>query len=345
MGHFHIALLEVKHKYQAILNIVSVYVQAIFDLKNICLTVISYLFFNVAVWLAIGEGGLPALAAANIAGGLITAVFKRKEIISDKRGKMPKWHISLLGAFGIVAIVHGLRGAHTALPVSISMEMVYNSFAVLSWPMFAGLYMKWSKHFEEKPNFFDGKCHVIMAIFVLLRIRDYGLNFSEVAAASWWVGLAVLGYMLFNVSIKLASLHRITNVFMNLIGGALLLIWSFASSEFFGGYWWSFRHVSGAVLGGLAIFGIVTFLGASYNDFGKKGLSSLVAPLVYDGILIASPLVQICIGTIAIFSAESAGMYLIAFGMLAVTSVRYQVRHVFKELEALKASAQPARVV
>ncbi len=270
-----------------------------------------YLLFNVAIWLSLGKGGLIALAAAHAHGALVTASYYRGQL----KGK-PKWSVALLGSFGILAIATGLRGAHDHLPVSLGIEAVYNGFACLSWPLFVGLNRFWPSSFAERPNWFDLVCHALMAGMVAVRFTTYG-DFTISSMGLMWVGFAIAGYMVFNVSIKLAKGHRPTNVAMNLGGAALLGMVTFVREGLPSG--WSVALLMGMVLGGLAIFGIVKSLGDSYAHFGKLNKGSLVAPLVYDGILVASPLLMIITG-----EKVSGWTFAVAAGMCVITIVRYR---------------------
>jgi len=284
---------------------------------HIILTVASYLLFNIAVWISLGKGGLPALAMANILGGIFTTIRYRQQIRDT--GMKPNIKVALLGAIGIGCIVFGLRGAHQQLPVSISMELVYNSFAVSSWPLFVLLNVFWAKYFTERPNDFDLMCHGVMAIFVFLRIWSYNLDVDTIVISLPWVGIAVLGYVVFNLSIKLGRQHRATNIAMNLSGGVLLFIMAFLFSDFSNWQWWTPKYMMGAILGGIAIYGIVSRLGASYAVFTERSMSSLVAPLVYDGILVASPMVMVLTR-----EQLSWPTVIIAAGMLLITAIRYK---------------------
>lgn len=271
-----------------------------------------YLIFNVAIWLSLGKGGLIAMAAANAIGALTTGAYYRKQL----SGK-PQWSIALLGSFGILAIVMGLRGSHAHLPISLSIEAVYNGFACLSWPLFVGLNRFWPSSFVERPNRFDLVCHALMGIMVTLRFCTYG-NYSFELIGLMWIGLAIAGYMIFNISIKLGKGHRPTNITMNLGGAGLLILMTFGK-ESLPTTSWSTMLPTGMLLGGLAIFGIVKSLGDSYAYFGKLGRGSLVAPLVYDGILVASPSLMILTG-----EHVSGWTFAVAAGMFVITIARYR---------------------
>lgn len=99
-------------------------------MQYILATIASYLLFNIAIYLSLGMGGVMALGLANVLGALATSLAYSTEI--KKQGQRPRWRISILGSVGIVAIVAGLRGSHGHLPVSLSIEAVYNGFACLS---------------------------------------------------------------------------------------------------------------------------------------------------------------------------------------------------------------------
>jgi len=284
----------------------------------IIVTICAYLGFNVAVWLAIGHGGMVALGVANVLGGLMTALYFRKEM----KGA-PKLHISALGAVGIVLIVLGLRWSHSVLPVTLSMEAVYNLFAIVTWPTFVLLHYIWPKKYQEEPGWFDLGCHAAMFLLVVARFATYGdveLTLATLAA----VGTAILGYLWFNLSIRAAATlpekqRRPTNVTMNVLAGITLITLAMfydAPSMVASG-----RNLTGLALGGISILGIVAALGSAYAHFGKLKLPSLVAPLVYDGILVASPILMVLTGET---NSLSGWTVLVAAGMLAVTVVRYR---------------------
>ena len=285
---------------------------------NIILTVVSYLVFNLAIWLSIGKGGIIAIALANIAGATIMATHYHQQIISQ--GTRANLRVSLIGAIGILLIVLGLRGAHNSLPVSLSMEAVYNGFAIFSWPLFVILHLRWTNSFTETPNRFDLLCHFGMAALVTIRFATYG-DFQVDVSVFFWIIVAIAGYASFNVSIKLAKGHRLTNVWMNLIGGGLLILLAVIDWDRENMRINYFRYASGFALGATAVFGIVYNLGASYTHFGKLNKASLVPPLVYDGILVASPLVMIITGEFHLISFWTIS---IACGMLLITVFRYR---------------------
>lgn len=261
-------------------------------------------------------GGLIALALANVIGSSITAVKFRDELNGP-----PKWWVAFLGCLGIMAIAKGLRGSHTELPVSMSMEAVYGSLAFLSWFLFVWLRKVSPNSFGERPNGFDLKCHCLMASLVILRFALSDITFSN---SSWLnIGLAVLGYLAFNVSIKLARGHRPTTIAMNLGGGLLLGIMAIMTNDIPETI--SLQLLLGTVIGGVAIFGIVKSLGSAYTYFGKLGMSSLVITFVYDGILVVSQAID-WYNNQAV-SYESLAM---AIGMLLIAIVRYR-HHMVKK--------------
>ncbi len=278
-------------------------------------TVISYLLFNVAIWLSLGMGGLIALGAANIFGAVATAISYSAQVRTQ--GLRPNWFVAVLGSFGILGIVVGLRGSHGHLPVSLSIEAVYNGFACLSWPMFVVLNQVWPNAFQERPNRFDLACHLLMVTMVVIRFTTYESYAFQITGVVW-IMLAICGYMLFNISIKLAKGHRMTNITMNIGGGILLVLCGSLVRDGLV-FSWNLMLVYGSLLGGLAIFGIVKGLGESYNHFGRLGKASLVAPLVYDGILVASPAIMPISG-----EYPSNWTFGVAISMLAITIIRYR---------------------
>ncbi len=283
-------------------------------MKHVLGTIGAYLIFNLAVWFSLGKGGLTAMGLANMLGALATTLAYGAQI--QKQGTTPRWLIAALGSLGILAIVVGLNGSHGHLPVSLSIEAVYNGFALASWPMFVALNLVWPKTFLEHPNRFDLGCHCLMAVMVYTRFATYGsYNLNLVGMA--WIALAVAGYMLFNVGIKLAAGHRATTIAMNVGGGTLLCLAGVFSGEAL--HLSSIATLGGAIMGGIGAFGVVRGLGSSYAHFGPLGKASLVAPLVYDGILVASPAIMVITG-----ETPTVWTFGVAAGMLAITVVRYR---------------------
>ncbi|MBD3311072.1 MAG: hypothetical protein GF349_01065 [Candidatus Magasanikbacteria bacterium] len=213
----------------------------------------------------------------------------------------------------------GLRGGHSELDVSISMEMVYNGFAISSWPLFLLLNRFWSKNFQEKPNRFDLYCHGLMGLLVYMRIMTCDQK-DLIVSATPSIIIAIAGYALFNISIKLSNGHRATNITMNMGGGTLLLVYATILKDI--GHWdWDPIFIGGFILGAIGIFMLVRELGQSYIHFGHKGQASIVSPLVYDGILVGSPLVTLITDDMP---DEWLFIIPIAFGMLLMTMIRYR---------------------
>jgi len=196
-------------------------------------------------------------------------------------------------------------------------EAVYNGFAIGSWPLFVLLAILWKNQFNEKPNWFDLGCHLAMATMVFGRFYTYPGNFQFTTIGMAWIAVAIAGYALFNISIKLSKGHRPTNVGMN-IGGGLLL--AAASLVWYGGLNVEHLEWKGIALGGLSILGIVWALGKSYAHFGAQKKASLVAPLVYDGLLVTAPLLSLATGEPTSWTSGLA----VGFGMLLITFVRWR---------------------
>ena len=278
----------------------------------IVITIVGYLMFNIAIWVSIGKGGMLAMAAANLIGAVVTAIFFRKEVMESSPAKKL---VSLMGSFGILLIVLGLLGSHQHLPVSLSIEAVYNGFAIASWPLFVLLGVFWSTKFTEKPNRFDLFCHLGMAVMVTGRFMTYPGTFEVTMIGIFWIAVAIAGYALFNISIKLSGGHRRTNILMNIGGGLLLAGFSPLFQK--GGL--ETVESLGVALGGLAIFTLVFALGKSYQVFGSRNQASLVAPLVYDGLLIVAPLLSFITGD----PVSLTNGVLLGLGMLLITYIRW----------------------
>ncbi len=278
----------------------------------IVVTIFGYLVFNVAVWLSIGTGGMIAMALANFLGAVLTAVYFRKEITVGSKAKKG---IAVMGSVGILLIVLGLLGSHKHLPVSLSIEAVYNGFAIFSWPLFVLLGVMWAKKFTEKPNWFDLGCHIAMAIMVFGRFVTYPGQFEVSLVGALWVIVAIVGYSLFNISIKLSGGHRRTNVFMNIGSGVLLVLFSplFEANSL------KNLEATGILLGGFGIFVLVWALGRGYQHFGSRNQASLVAPLVYDGLLVVAPLLSFITGD----PLSWTNGVMLGIGMLVITYIRW----------------------
>jgi hypothetical protein len=201
------------------------------------------------------------------------------------------------------------------MPVYLSMEAVYNGFAVVSWPLFVLLGVFLPQRFADRPNRVDLLAHTAMSFMVIARFWNAEVVWTGISVGG--VILAILGYALFNIAIKLAAGHRATNVTMNGIAVCMLAVLSCMLES---GSRWSAFHGAGAALGGAAVFTIVRELGASYKWFGSRKQASLVAPLVYDGLLIVSPLVTIVTGG---FIHDWPRMVSTAAGMIAITVFRW----------------------
>ncbi len=243
-------------------------------------SILGYIIFNIAI---IESHGIANYGLMNLLAGILSLIIFHNEVRSK-----PQLLIALLGAIGIVAIVFGLRWTHQALsdPAS-TMESVYDLVVFSS----VGLW-----YLVEIPlklgrtpiRRFDIAFHVLMFGLVVLRLAIHWqdkwsiTNFAPVI-------IAVLGYWLFNISIRLSqkdsSKTRTTNIAMNILGGTLLLIISFI----IGGNALSVNQ--GTPIGVVGIVAIVFCLGKAYKYLGEKGLAPLVVTGTYDGLLIFAPIV------------------------------------------------------
>jgi len=283
----------------------------------ILMTIIAYLAFNVSIWFSINEGGMVAMAFTNFVGAFGTAIFFRKDI---KTGSSANKMVALMGSLGILLIVVGLLGSHRHLPVSLSIEAVYNGFAIASWPLFVLFGIYWPAKFTERPNNFDFICHFAMAVMVFGRFLTYPGNFRITIIGISWIAVAITGYALFNISIKISAGNRATNILMNVGGGVFLLILSLFFQDVDSII--NNLEIRGILLGGFAILMLVWALGKSYQKFGARNQSSLVAPLVYDGLLVAAPVLSIITGD----PISLTNGILLGFGMLSITYIRWRYR-------------------
>src|SRR3990167_6408976 len=270
--------------------------------------IIGYILFNVAVI----ESGTAVLnyGLMNFTAGMLTLMIFRKEIRS-----YPKWEVSILGAIGIIAILFGLRWTHSSLQdPSSTMEVIYYLVVVSSvglWALVEGpLGLQ-----HTKLRKFDIVLHVCMLLLVTSRLMVHwsdGWNFASFAPAL----LAVIGYWLFNVSVRLSQKDpgatRITNVTMNLVAGSLLI----CLSVVLGGEFATVNH--GSLIGSVAILVIVYALGVAYRSFGPIGLAPMVVAGTYDGLLVFAPI------ALSVMYRQKFGAvdFVFTLGFVAVMAIR-----------------------
>ena len=281
-------------------------------MQYIGICIIAYLAFNFGISLPSLTVGLVVMALANFLGAGVTATWFRKELQG-----WPKIGRALMGSLGIGLIVLGLINSHDGLPIALSVEAVYNGLAISSWPVFLLLTWRWPGRFGNRPNWFDLGCHLAMAGLVFTRFYLYPGSFELTAIKLVWIGVAIAGYLCFNISIKLAGGHRPTTILMNLGGGFLLTALAVYKGQFTLNIGWD--GFGAALLGGIAIFGIVWSLGKCYGHFGPKGQGPLVIPLVYDGLLVFAPVLSLFAGDKVTPTYGVA----VGLGMIFITYLRY----------------------
>jgi hypothetical protein len=247
------------------------------------LTVLGYIFFNIAVI----ESGHSTLNLGLMNAGVVACIIFRHQLKA-----WPRWGVSVLGALGILAIVYGLRWTHAALqdPANV-MEVIYDLVVFTS----VGLWMVVERPLGLQPtkvNPFDVVLHVIMACLVLTRLQIHWQDGWE-PITFLPAGLAVIGYWLFNVSVRVAQKEpkstRSTNVTMNVIAGLALCCLAFVE----GGAATTLSWV--VVLGIFALVLIVYFIGRSYAVLGPMKMAPFVMVGIYDGLLIFAPLAMLLV--------------------------------------------------
>lgn len=280
----------------------------------------GYILFNVAI---IESGSaLINLGLLNLFAGLITWGIFRSQVKA-----WPMWDKALIGVMGIVCIVFGLRFTHVSLQnPAVTIEFIYDLVVITSVAVWA-LVEKPLGLQKTKVHGFDIWLHIIMAFLVTIRIAYHWQ--PEWTLWSFLPGLiAVAGYHLFNIGIRLAQKvperTRSTNVAMNIIGGLVLLAAAFVT----GGE--ALQIGTPAILGTIAVVMIVYALGEAYKNLGPKGLSSLVPVATYDGLLILAPIAMLFIYNQPFDLFE----IVITFGFLAVMAKRVIMHNLYLEKSA-----------
>lgn len=281
---------------------------------NVLYTVGCYLLFNLGVYYSTLGGSDLALGVGYILGCVLIRWRLANQI--RQQSQLPiNWWCVIGNAVSILVTANALRYAHARVPLSLSMEAVYNGLAMLSWPTFLLLGNFWPKHFSDKPKAFDLLCHGLMFLLVATRFNTYGAY--SIDAATWAaLACAAIGYIGVNVTIKLFKGHRLSSIYGILLAAVILL-----AGQFYSGAWqlWSLNgyFVISLVLVSIASYGIPVYLAGAYAHF--KSLSSLVPPLVYDTLLVTSPLVMIV--RHEVISPWTIG---VGIGMIIVTVIRFR---------------------
>lgn len=280
----------------------------------VLLTVVSYLLFNWGVWLSTLGGSELAVGIGYLVGcGLIGLKFNGQ--IKQQRASPIKWKLVLFGTTSILVTINALRYAHSQLPLSLSMEAIYNGLALGTWPTFLILHRFWPATFKDRPKWFDLGCHAVMLLLVLTRFLTYG----EYHLTGWTI-LAIVcgaaGYIGVNIAVMLIAGHRVSNILIVAIAALILLCgqigWGAAAT-----WSWNLQSLGAVTLVALASYGIPVYLTAAYAHF--KSLASLVPPLVFDSLLVASPLMMVVRGELI-----SIWTVIVAVGMVVVTVARYR---------------------
>lgn len=281
----------------------------------ILVAVLCYLVHSVAIDALKGPGGFWGLVAVEFLAAFVMAVLYRKQIW-EQRGLPIKWGVAFIGGSGIGIIMVALPWVYRVLPVSLGMEAVYNGLAIFSWPVFILLHLRWKKRFQERPNRFDLGCHLLMFILVIGRFGTYEGVFDLLGAAIP-TALAIGAYLMLNISIKFAEQHRVTLILLYIIGG----VWVGGIGLLNGvelPQWDTPSFYIAIIADTCAVLGILVILGVAYKRFGERAQSSLVIPLVYDGILVGTPLVITVTG-----ESMSIWTFVLSAAMLLVSLVRY----------------------
>ncbi|MBU1119506.1 hypothetical protein KKH43_06515 [Patescibacteria group bacterium] len=260
------------------------------------LTIIAYILFNFSIIEA--GNSLLNIAIANVIGGLFTMWWRKGR----------PWKGNLLhaipGAIGIPLIVYGLSFSHKSLqaPGEV-MEVVYDIF-IVSFTITLWAFNKTKMAKVDMPR------HLVMLALVGLRLvihwKSHWTFMSFVP-----VLVAVLGYILFNTSIKISQNNPSTNSLMNILGGVVLAL----SGLFVPGVTVELTSISWvAAFSGGSILLLVWAFGSSYGSKFFAKCVEVVPAMVYDGLLLAAPL------TIGLWYGQNFYFvdFLITLGFLAV---------------------------
>lgn len=278
----------------------------------VVLTVACYLCFNVGVWMStLGQSDL-AVGFGYLLGCLAIRLRFANQIRAQSNTPI-QWPLVLGCGVSILITVSALRYAHSRLPLSLSMEAIYNGLAMASWPTFLMLNWFWPQRFKERPKWFDLLCHLLMFLLVALRFSTYGAYHLD-GGTIMALAAGASGYIGVNLAVMLIAGHRLSNILGIALAAVALLCWQITN----GASWhWNGASIGATLLIALASYGIPVYLTAAYAHF--KQLASLVPPLVYDSLLVASPLVMIVRGEMV-----SHWTVLVAAGMVIVTVIRYR---------------------
>lgn len=293
---------------------------------NVLYTVGCYLLFNLGVYFSTKGGSDLALGAGYILGCALIRWRLANQI--QQQSQMPiNWWCVVGNAVSILVTANALRYAHARIPLSLSMEATYNGLAMLSWPTFLLLGSFWPNHFSDKPKAFDLLCHGLMFLLVATRFNTYGAYSID---ATTWAALAcaAIGYIGVNVTIKLFKGHRLSSIYGILLAAGCLLSWQIVHGAL--AHWQGNQYsLLGILLVTVASYGIPVYLAGAYAHF--KGLGSLVPPLVYDSLLVCSPLVMYVRGEVI-----SPWTIAVGVGMITVTVVRFRYHTGKHWLELIK---------
>ncbi|MBU1166959.1 hypothetical protein KKC60_00935 [Patescibacteria group bacterium] len=241
-------------------------------MQYVVLTIIAYILFNFSIIEA--GNSLINIAIANMFGGLFTMWLRK--------GRPWKGNIlhAMPGVIGIPLIVYGLSLSHRSLmsPGEV-MEITYDVF-IVSFTL-----ILWSFN-KTKMAKVDIPRHIIMLFLVGLRlVIHWKTEWTLMSFAP--ILLAVLGYILFNTSIKISQNNASTNSLMNILGGGVLALSGFVvpgDQVVFGAVSWV------AAFSGASILLLVWAFGACYSSSFFKDCVEVVPAMVYDGLLLAAPL-------------------------------------------------------
>ncbi len=270
--------------------------------------IVGYVLLSTVFWLA-GKS-LLAMALAQAVGGMLclrhAAGAQSTPLTWRRVGAVG------LGGMAVVLVATSIPRAYAALSPDLGAGLVYDGLVLLSPFFFWAMPKKLGSGIGQRVSMFDISMTLLMTGLVVWRAVSHwrtGLPLS----GFWFIGIAIGGYLLINLSIKLLPGDSRAHAGINFLAAALLATWGAASQPFPD----LALLMLGGIGGGIASRTITRGLSTAYMQFTDP---ALVIGLVYDGFITVGPLIlQLLAGKPLLISD-----LLISAGCLAITLVRYQ---------------------
>jgi hypothetical protein len=247
-----------------------------------CLLLAILLYLGLFTSFALAGSSILSIGIGNLAAGLISRQIWRDELI-EKGSPVT----IAIGVFGVIGIATGIPFSNNLFnEIGTSLLVIYEGVVITSflWALLAEYFFPQLP--RTKIDWMHLSMHLLLGLIVGVHLyikwqRHWGVDTFGGAM------LAVVGYHLFNLSLRLANLRmqsrRDANTKMNIIGGCALIVIAAVLAFFYG--WNLLIPVFTAMIGtALMLVGIVYIMGKNYQ-FMPKPLAPLVQIIVYDGIL------------------------------------------------------------